>query len=96
MAEQITILLLTTLASFLSGIIVGAVITRTEGTRTFTRERLQLAIGVVVTIVWVITIVADILMASYNVSVFVHGIMGAVVGYLFSDEGLTFTLTGDD
>ena len=96
MAEQLTILLLASIATFIIGIIAGAVLTRTEGTQTFTRERLQLVMGVVVTTVWVITVAADILIASYNVSFFVHGIMGAVVGYLFSDEGLTFTLKGDD
>lgn len=96
MAEQLTILLLATIATFIIGIIVGAAITRTEGTHTFTRARLQLVMGAVVTTVWVITIVADILISSYSVSFFVHGIMGAVVGYLFSDEGLTFTLKGDD
>lgn len=95
MAEQFTILLLSIIATFIVGIISGAVITRTEGTQTFTKARLQLAMGTVVTTIWVITIVADILITSYSVSFFVHGIMGAVVGYLFSDEGITFSLEGE-
>lgn len=96
MAEQFTILLLASIATFIIGIIVGAAVTRTEGTQTFTRARLQLVIGTVVTTVWVITIVADILISSYSVSFFVHGIMGAVVGYLFSDEGLSISLKPED
>ena len=63
---------------------------------TFTRSNLQILVGVLVTIVWVLAIIAEIIIPAYTVSVLIHGIMGAIVGYLFSDDGLPFNLTGNN
>lgn len=52
-------------------------------------SHLQLIVGLLVTIVWVISIAAGIIIPSYSVSTLIHAIMGAVVGYLFSEDGLT-------
>lgn len=56
---------------------------------------LQTAVAVVVSIIWAVSIVAEIVIPAYTVSVLVHGIMGAVVGYLFSEDGLTINIGGD-
>lgn len=60
--------------------------------RTITKQRLRTGIAIVVTIVWVITILAEIVVPGYTVAMVIHAIMGAVVGYLFSENGLTEVL----
>jgi hypothetical protein len=46
--------------------------------------------------VWAASIVAEIIIPAYTVSVLIHGIMGAVVGYLFSDDGLDINIGGEE
>jgi hypothetical protein len=65
-------------------------------TDVFTESNLQIAVGILVTIVWAVTVTAEILIPAYTVSVLIHGIMGAVVGYLFSEDGITFSLGGEN
>ena len=87
-----TTILLISLAVFLVGLLIGWVISRRD--ENLTKSDLQMAVGLIVTIVWVVSIGAEILIPAYTVSVLVHGIMGGVVGYLFSDEGITLNLRG--
>jgi len=93
MAETLTIFLLASLVLFLVGIIGGWYLSQRE--QIFTRSNLQIVVGILVTIVWAASIAAEIIIPAYTVSVLVHGIMGAVVGYLFSDDGITFNIGGD-
>lgn len=53
---------------------------------------LQIIVGLLVTSVWVVSIGAEIIIPAYTVSVLIHGIMGAVVGYLFSEDGFTINI----
>lgn len=92
MLEPTTFLLLISLILFLIGIGTGWKINKEEDT--FTKANLQVAVGILVTAVWVASIAAEIIIPAYTVSVLVHGIMGAVVGYLFSDDGLDITIGG--
>jgi len=92
-ALAFTILLLfSTLLFVTAGVIIGGQYSKTE--YVFSQSSLQIAVGVVVTIVWVSTIAVEILITEYTVSVLIHGIMGAVVGYLFSDKNLNITIGG--
>ena len=93
MAETLTIFLLASLVLFLVGIIGGWYLSQRE--QIFTRSNLQIVVGTLVTIVWAASIAAEIIIPAYTVSVLVHGIMGAVVGYLFSDDGITFNIGGE-
>lgn len=88
--EPTTLFLLGSLALFLIGIGGGWLLNR-EKTQ-FTKSRLQIAVGIIVTIAWVVSIAAEILIPAYTVSMLVHGIMGAVVGYLFSEDGITINI----
>lgn len=90
---DVSIYILASLTVFIVGIIGGWLFTR-KADATFTKANLRTTIAVVVTIVWVVSIVAEIIIPTYTVSVLIHGIMGAVVGYLFSDEGITLNLGG--
>jgi len=93
MPEPLSFFLLGSLFLFLIGLIGGWFLSKKE--KVFTQSNLQIAVGILVTIVWVVSIVAEIILPAYTVSVLIHGIMGAVVGYLFSDDGITFNIGGD-
>lgn len=53
------------------------------------KSGLRITIAVLVTAVWIIAVVADILIVEYTISPLLHGIMGAIVGYFFTQEGLS-------
>jgi uncharacterized protein (UPF0333 family) len=92
MAEPYTTFLVVSFSLLAFGIAAGYLINRNS--EAFTRSNLRIAVGILVTIVWVATIAAEIIIPAYTVSVLIHGIMGAVVGYLFSDDGLDINIGG--
>lgn len=85
LAESILVYVLSSVVLVLSGALIGWFFANRE----ITEHRLRVGIAIVITIVWVITIIAEIVIPSYTVAMVIHAIMGAVVGYLFSDSGLT-------
>jgi len=93
MTETLTILFLILVITFILGLLFGWHLIEKE--QVFTQSSLQILVGILVTIVWTISIAAEIFIPTYTVSVLIHGIMGAVVGYLFSDDGITFNIGGD-
>lgn len=95
MVELTTTFLLVSLFLFQIGIIGGWLISRRNGDRSY-KSKLQVVIGALVTAIWVVSIVAEIFIPAYTVSMLVHGIMGAVVGYLFSEDGVTINIGGSD
>ena len=94
MVELTTLFILASLFLFLTGIGAGWIFARRNVSDK--KIHLQVIVGVLVTIVWVVSIAAEIIIPTYSVSMLVHGIMGAVVGYLFSDEGLTLNIGSDN
>lgn len=93
MLDPTTIYILASLVVFTFGLGGGYILTR--GDTKFSRSKLQTAIALAVTLIWIVSIVAEIIVPTYTVSVLIHGIMGAVVGYLFSDDGLTVNIGGE-
>lgn len=95
MAEITTTLILASIIplAFIIGIIIGRKTPERLGE--ITKSELRIAIGVLVGVAWAVSIAAEIIIPSYTVSVLIHGIMGAVVGYLFSEDGITFNIGGD-
>lgn len=94
MVELTTLFLLVSLFLFQMGIVGGWLFSRRKSDTEY-KTRLQIVIGILVTIMWVVSISAEILIPTYTVSVLIHGIMGAVVGYLFSEDGVTINIGGD-
>ena len=92
MVELTTTFLLASIALFLLGIAGGWYFSRRNNEKN--KKHLRIAIGVIVTIVWVVSIAAEIIIPAYTVSILIHGIMGAVVGYLFTDDGITLNIGG--
>jgi len=93
MAIEPTTLILSIFVALAVGIIVGWQLSTVENV--FTQSNLKIAVGILVTIMWVASIGAEILIPAYTVSITVHGLMGAIVGYLFSEEGITFNIGGE-
>lgn len=75
---------------FLVGLVVGWHLS--EDIALFTPEHLRVVVALAVTTIWVISIIADILIANYTTSVLLYGLMGGVAGYLFSDQGFTINI----
>lgn len=90
MVEPTTVFALGSLALFLIGTGAGWGLTRLHGN--YASPPIQIAIALLITIVWVIAVAAEILVPAYTVSMMLHGIMGAVVGYLFSEDGITINV----
>lgn len=78
---------------FILGVGIGWILT--QDSQQTTKQKLQTGIAIAVTIVWIFTVVADVLVTGYSLSPLVHAIMGAVVGYFFADEGLSIDIGGD-
>ncbi len=93
MLDPTTLYILASIIVFAFGIGSGYILTR--GDTTFTRSELRTVIALAVTLVWIVSIVAEIIIPVYTVSVLIHGIMGAVVGYLFSEDGLNINIGGE-
>lgn len=90
MAEHYPTILLASIALFSLGLIAGLA-TKDD---IFTDSNLRIGVGLLVTVVWALSIVAGILIPAYSVSPLVHGIMGGVVGYLFTEDGITLNFGG--
>jgi len=94
MAELITTtLILLTATLFLIGILIGWIMS--NHAELTTRNKLRTMVAVIITLGWISATIAGILIASYTVSPLLHALMGAIVGYFFTDEGLTFNIGGD-
>lgn len=78
----------TPIVSFIVGVIVGGILgyflrgilDKKISNDQNTEARLVL---VIVTIVWAGSVLVDILSATYETSPFIHGLMGAIVGFFF-------------
>ncbi len=90
MLSTTTLFVLGSVSLFLVGLGGGWLLTRLR--KKPQSPPVQTAIALLITIVWVVAVAAEILVPAYTVSVMLHGIMGAVVGYLFSEDGITINI----
>jgi len=88
-----TTLILVSVTLFLVGLLTGWLYSKDS--MVSTESKIQLLVAVVVTMGWISATVAGILVASYTVSPLLHALMGAIVGYFFTNDGLTFNIGGD-
>jgi uncharacterized membrane protein len=94
MTELFSIYAVASAIIFIFGAILGIQFSTEDDI--FTQSNLQIAVGILVTIMWVASIAAEITMTSYTASIPVHGLMGAVVGYFFSEDGLSINIGGGE
>ena len=74
-----------TIVSFLIGNITGFILARVLAKAPFNldgEDRINYLIGIV-SFVWFISVVVDIVNPHYETSPLIHGIMGAIVGFFF-------------
>lgn len=90
MINATSIFVIGSIALFLVGLVFGWVITRFRDSSP--SPPVQTAIALLITAVWVVAVAAEIVVPAYTVSMMLHGIMGAVVGYLFSEDGVTVNI----
>ena len=88
-----TTIVLLAVTLFHVGLLIGWILSsRTDVT---TKSKLKTMVAVVITLGWISATVAGILIASYTVSPLLHALMGAIVGYFFTEDGLTFNIGGE-
>lgn len=87
---------LETLVGFVLGFVLGSVVgyIARDLTPGEVRENYRLKIAAVITAVWIVSVVAGILSPAYTTPIYVHGIMGMAVGYLFGVENPLRGLAG--
>lgn len=85
-----TTLFLAIATSFFAGVLVGWVIS--NHTETETNAKLKTMVAIVITLGWITSTVAGILLTAYTVSPLLHALMGAIVGYFFTDDGIDFSI----
>lgn len=92
MAEALTLttVLLVSVATFSLGFLLGWISSSRKDLKT--NMKIRIMVAVVITLVWLFTTVAGIIVASYTVSPLIHGLMGAIVGYFFTEDGLSIEL----
>lgn len=93
MVEPITVTLaILVVALFCIGVLIGWILS--NHTEVKTHSKLKTLVAVVITLGWITATIAGILMASYTVSPLLHALMGAIVGYFFTDNGITLNIGG--
>ena len=88
-----TTIILVSVTLFHVGLLIGWLYSKDSTTTT--RSKMKLLVAVVVTMGWIAATMAGILIASYTVSPLLHALMGAIVGYFFTEDGITFNIGGD-
>lgn len=88
-----TTIILVSVTLFLVGLLTGWLYSKDS--QVTTKSKIKLLVAVVVTLGWISATMAGILIASYTVSPLLHALMGAIVGYFFTEDGLTFNIGGD-
>lgn len=94
MLPPTTLIALGTIALLLIliGVVSGWIISTPTNPK---KSTLKTLVAVAVTFVWIIATIADIFIAAYSVSILIHALMGGLVGYFFTDEGITFNIGGE-
>lgn len=88
-----TTIILVSVTLFHVGLLIGWLYSRDS--QVTTKSKIKLLVAVVVTMGWISATVAGILIASYTVSPLLHALMGAIVGYFFTEDGITFNIGGE-
>ena len=78
--------LLITIASFGGGTIFGWVLRGALDPKIKTHNENTIVL-LAVTLIWVVSVLADITSPAYETPVYIHGLMGAIVGFFYKPVG---------
>lgn len=81
------------LIAFSIGFIFGWVLSNRRDVTS--KSRLRTIIAVVITVGWITATVSGIVYTTYTVSPLLHALMGGIVGYFFTDDGVSFNIGGE-
>lgn len=87
----ITLILVST-TLFAVGLLIGWI--HSKDSAVTTERKIKTMVAVVITLGWISATAAGIFMAGYTVSPMLHALMGAIVGYFFTDDGIEFNIGG--
>lgn len=87
-----TTIILLAIAPFCIGLLIGWIMSNHE--ELTAQHKLKTMVAVVVTLGWISATMAGILIATYSVSPLLHALMGAIVGYFFTDDGINLDIGG--
>lgn len=95
MAEALTLttLSLVLVATFLLGFLTGWLLSNKNPIST--QKKLRILVAVVISLAWLSATIAGIIVGSYTVSPLIHALMGGIVGYFFTEDGITLTFGGE-
>lgn len=83
-------IILISVTLFLIGLLIGWIASKdSEAT---TESKVQTMIAIVITLGWISATAAGIFITDYSVSPMLHALMGGLVGYFFTEDGITFNL----
>ncbi len=88
-----TAIILLALILFQVGLAVGWILSNQSNVTT--KSKLKTMVAIVVTLGWLAATIAGIIIPDYSVSPLLHALMGAIVGYFFTEDGLNLNIGGD-
>lgn len=88
-----TTILLISITLFSIGLLLGWLYSRDSSATT--ESKIKLMVAVVISLGWISATAAGILVAGYTVSPMLHALMGAIVGYFFTEDGVNFNIGGE-
>lgn len=86
-------LILLSITLFSVGLLVGWIYT--QDSEETTKGKLRTMVAVVITLGWLSATGAGILITGYTVSPMLHALMGGIVGYFFTEDGIGFNIGGN-
>jgi hypothetical protein len=89
-----TMLVLVSITLFFVGLLIGWLYTRDS--ELGTKDKVKWMVAVVITLGWISATTAGIFIAGYTVSPMLHALMGAIVGYFFTEDGVNLNIGGND
>jgi hypothetical protein len=87
-----TTIILLAITLFCLGILLGWVMS--NHAELSAQHKLKTMVAIVVTLGWITATISGILIATYTVSPLLHALMGAIVGYFFTDDGINLDVGG--
>lgn len=94
MSELITLtLVLVGIILFVIGILIGWLFANQA--ELTVQNRLKTMVALVVSLGWITATIAGIIVGTYTVSPLLHALMGAIVGYFFTEDGVNLNVGGD-
>jgi hypothetical protein len=85
---------LLSLSLFSIGLLIGWIYSRDS--KTTLKNKIRLLVTIVIMLGWISTTAAGIIIANYSVSPMIHALMGSIVGYFFTEDGINVNIGNNE